>query len=526
MCKIFYAFLRYFILKKITPYAKIVIYAKLKEIFMFKTVTPESVGVSSHLVQKYINSLNKRGYHMHSVLMMRGEDIFCECYWKPFSKDLPHRMYSVTKSFVSIAIGLLVEDGLIDLKEKIAAYFPEKIDTPLCENLANQTVEEMLTMSTAGSPVSWFSTNAPDRTRLYFADYGNRRTSGAIWEYDSAGSQVLSSLVEKIAKKSLFDFLNERIFTHLGTFKDATVLKTRNGDSWGDSAMICTSRDLLSFARFVMNYGVYNGKRLMNEEYLKKATSKVVDNLWFGHRDITHMGYGYQIWKTEEDGFAFVGMGNQLAVCIPKYEFIFVCTADTQGNTTACQYIVSQLFDLIVSNLSDTPLDENKAEYQKLLDMENSQELFAHTGLCDSPMREKINNRVYECYDNPMGIKRFHFEFDNAESGKLVYENENGELELEFYVNKNRFGKFPELGYSNDFGGLRTTDGFKYDDAVSLAWLQDNKLIVFTQIIDRYLGNMSLIFGFKDNKAVIYAHKDAEDFLWNYNGVADAYAIN
>lgn len=493
---------------------------------MFKKVTPESVGISSRNVQNYISSLNKRGYHMHSVLMMRGEDIFCECYWKPFSKELPHRMYSVTKSFVAVAIGLLVEDGLIDLNERIATYFPEKIDTPLCENLQNQTVENMLTMSTTGLSASWFESDDMDRTHLYFSDFGKRRTSGAIWEYDSAGSQVLSSLVEKISKKSLFDFLNERIFTHLGTFKNATVLKTRNGDSWGDSAMICTSRDLLSFARFVMNYGTHNGKHLMNEDYLRKATSKVVDNLWCGHRDIIHMGYGYQIWKTEEDGFAFVGMGDQLAICVPKYDFVFVCTADNQGNDSSTQYIISQLFDHIVSNLSHTPLEKNEIEYQKLVDTENSQELFAVKGLDDSPTREKINRRVFECYENPMGLKRFHFEFDNKDSGKLVYENENGEMEIEFYVNKNRFGKFPELRYSNDFGGLRTTDGFKYDDAVSLAWLEENKLILFAQIIDRYFGNVSLVFGFKDNKAVVYACKTAEDFLWNYNGVADAYSIN
>ena len=93
-----------------------------------------------------------------------------------------------------------------------------------------------------------------------------------IRDSDSAGSQVLSSLVEKLSGQSLFDYLNDRIFRKLGTLQTATILKTRNGDSWGDSALVCTSRDMASFARFVMNYGAWQGEQLLNEAYLRAAT--------------------------------------------------------------------------------------------------------------------------------------------------------------------------------------------------------------------------------------------------------------
>lgn len=91
---------------------------------MFKNVTPESVGVDSKNLYKLIKRLNN--LHMHSILIAKGNDIFCKCYWKPFDKDFNHRMYSVTKSFVSVAIGLCMEDGLIDLDKPITYYFPEK----------------------------------------------------------------------------------------------------------------------------------------------------------------------------------------------------------------------------------------------------------------------------------------------------------------------------------------------------------------------------------------------------------------
>ena len=222
---------------------------------MFEKITPEQAGISSANVADFISVLERRGLATHSVLMMKGNSIFAEYYWAPFHRDFCHRMYSETKSYVSIAVGLLEEDGLIDLDKPIVDYFPEKIDGELHRYRTMQTVRDMLKMQTAGDTPFWFTHPDPDRTHLYMNTLGNARRAGTMWEYDSAGSQVLGALVEKIAGKSLFDFLNERVFSKLGTFKTATILKTQNGDSWADSALVCTSRDMASFGRFVLNYG-------------------------------------------------------------------------------------------------------------------------------------------------------------------------------------------------------------------------------------------------------------------------------
>ena len=66
---------------------------------------------------------------------------------------------------------------------------------------------------------------------------------------------------------------------------------------------------------------------------------------------------------------------------------------------------------------------------------------------------------------------------------------------------------------------MRTTDRFMYNDAVSLAWTEDKKLLLFVQIIDRYFGNMSAVFAFKGDYASACFSKTAEDFLGEYEGV-------
>lgn len=74
-------------------------------------ITPEKAGICSANVQKFIEFLEKNQLSTHDVILSRGNDIFFETYWEPFGPDFLHRMYSVSKSFVSLAIGFLEQEG-------------------------------------------------------------------------------------------------------------------------------------------------------------------------------------------------------------------------------------------------------------------------------------------------------------------------------------------------------------------------------------------------------------------------------
>ena len=485
---------------------------------MFEKITPEQAGISSNQVTKFVNAIKSRQLVMHGFLMMKDGKIFAEEYWKPFHQDFCHRMYSQTKSFVSVAIGLLIEEGKLGLDDKVIDYFPEKIDGQAQPLWAEQTVRDMLTMCTCGQPGDWFFSDDPDRTHFYF-NREPRHVSGTYFEYDSAGSQVLSSLVEKLSGKRLLDYLKEKLFNRMGTFQTANVLQTPNGDSWGDSAMLCTLRDMASFGQLLMNYGTWDGERLMNEEYLREATSKQVDNRESAHYGIFRQGYGYQIWRTERNGFAFLGMGLQITVCFPDKNLLFTYYSDNQGCVEAGREIMcSNFIDMILDQMKDTPLPENKAAQKRYRQATKNLTLRAVQGQEDSPFRQELNGVKYICQPNPMGIKQFSFHFTSAKKGRFCYTNAQGKKTIHFGVNHNVFGKFPQLGYANERGRVVTTDGFMYDDAVSLAWTEDKKLLLYVQIIDNYLGNFSAIFAFKQDMVSAKFTKAAEAFLKEYQG--------
>ena len=493
---------------------------------MFEKITPEQAGISSRQISKFLSRCNRNGLTMHSVLMMRGDSLFAEYYWSPFDKNFNHRMYSETKSYVGVAIGLLEEEGKLDLDAPIATFFPEKMERELPRFLAEQTVREMLTMTTCGSTAGWFSSRRKepenplykDRTKLYFATSDANRPAGTVWEYDSPGSQVLCALVEKLSGMPLFDYLNEKIFMHLGTFKTASILKTSNGDSWGDSALLCTSRDMMSFARFVMNYGTWNGKRLMNESYLRAATTKQVSNNAYGFETYRGCGYGYQIWCVP-NGFSFNGMGGQYTICIPEKDFIFVCTGDNQGYDNFQQVLFGAVFEEIIDYLGE-PLSENREAFSSLETETENLQLRAVNGDTLSPTKAEINGKKFVCCATPNQpkIKWFSLHFFEDKPCEFRYENSQGEKTVYFGMGENAFGKFPQFGYSNDYGTERTTDGFMYDCAASAAWVDPARLLMRVQIIDRYFGNLFAHFAFKGDEASVLFCSHAEDFLGEYKG--------
>ena len=106
--------------------------------------TPEQMGISSTHVLNFYKELDECGLSTHAVILSCGESFFSECYYAPFHKDFKHRMYSTSKSFVSIAIGFCEQDGLLNLDDPVTKFFPE------CDPNGNTcTVRDFLQMTTA-----------------------------------------------------------------------------------------------------------------------------------------------------------------------------------------------------------------------------------------------------------------------------------------------------------------------------------------------------------------------------------------
>ena len=106
-------------------------------------IKSKSGGVSEASIIKYLKVLEKYNLSTHNMILAKGDDIFFEQYWKPFDGNFMHRMYSVSKSIVSIAIGFLEQDGLIALDDTIEKYFPDEFVGQSDRNMKKQTIKNL-----------------------------------------------------------------------------------------------------------------------------------------------------------------------------------------------------------------------------------------------------------------------------------------------------------------------------------------------------------------------------------------------
>ena len=221
--------------------------------------------------------------------------------------------------------------------------------------------------------------------------------------------------------------------------------------------------------------------------------------------------------------FAMHGMGNQIALCDPAHDLIFVINSDNQGNDHNYEHIYSALYYTVMNNISEGPIPEDSEAQTELEEYVKGRELFYLYEAKESPFAKKIDGRVFDCDKNPMGIKWFRLDFEDN-SGSFSYENEQGEKCFRFGFGHNEFGKFPHEGYA-DLVATISEAGHTYDAAFSADWPEEKKLRIRVQIIDKYFGNLAIIFGFRDENTVsVRMVKKAEAFLNEYQGIMNAKA--
>ena len=483
--------------------------------------TPEECGLSAESIIKYIKKLEDRELSNHSLIMAGGDNIIFEGYWKPIDENFLHRQYSVTKSFTSIAIGFLEQDGLIDLDAPLFKYFPEESKNQTDENMKKQTIRDMLKMSTAKfEHIWWFGAGIDDRLQSYFDnDRRDSRPPGTIYNYDSQGAFVLGALVEKVTNMTVVDYLYKKLFKKIGVSDGVHMLKCPGGHSWADSAILCTAMDLLLVARFLLNKGKWDGEQILNEEYINEATKKQIDNNLTGRNTFDSQGYGYQIWKTYHDGFFFNGAACQFAICMPEKDFIMVYNADNFGKAAAKEDVFNNFFDIIYDNIKNCELPQNKEANEKLNKLKKSLTLNVAKGEKTSEFSKKINGEKFILGENKMGISEFTLNFYDDE-GEFQYVNEQGHKKIKFGMGENVFDLFPQEGYSDEVGTQKTT-GFYYKYGASAAWTEEKRLYIKLHILDRYLGNSNITISFKDEDNVaLYMESHAEAFLQEYIGIA------
>ncbi len=538
---------------------------------------PEAAGLSASCIANTLREIDQKGICMHSFLIWKDEKLCAEGYYAPVKRDDLHRMFSVTKSFVSIAIGLLQEEGRLLLDDSIVTFFPEYVPDPSRVHpwLAATTIRDMLSMRSCHASTTYdkFSSKT-DWVKSFFTVLPTHKP-GTVFHYDTSSTHTLCALVEKLSGMTMLDYLRKKVLDEIGFSKEAYCLKDGFGISIGGSGLMATSRDLMLFALLILKQGNLNGKQYIPADYIKKATSFQTATCVTGPVPSESMGYGLQFWIGEHDAIVCYGMGGQLVILLPKYNTAIVTTADTQGYQGGNQVIYDAIWRHILPELERklapwTPNDAEKCEFEQFL-----------RGLAMRPlpqqygsMPQSLNNKTENVNDiNGTFFANFQQIMSSFEGTYIVNKNfankqpdtnkaaavtsatwEQVSFEMEQASKKKPLGTgkitlkshiSPSLTASDEtvsdktvsieFGigmlkeGLLTMTthmGNRADEpvevsmryAASASWLDKNMLYIRVHLLDTCVGSIHIQAVFGDSDVTIFLRKQEETLLGEFTG--------
>ncbi len=458
---------------------------------MMKKVQPDAEGVPYEALCRFCEALDAMPFDMHSVVMLRHGNVVLETYYEPCKSYSLHRMFSVTKSFVGLAVGCLAAENKISLDSPICAYFPEYI--PSHEYIKQTTVRNMLMMRSPHDKTTYKADLSGDWVGSFFTTKPSHMP-GTVFAYDTSASHVLGALVEKITGMPFLDYLRKCFLDEIGFSKDAYCLKDPQGVSVGGSGLMARTMDLAKVAQFVMYGGKWGGKQFMDGNFLLEATSFLSRTDTRGSFADEKQGYGMQFWRTRNNGFMFYGMGGQLALCLPDKDFVLVTTADTLGCQGGVQAILDIFWREVYTRL-DTPSRCGRDTIERLLQNRHIQ-----------PVRGSVNktDAEYTFEDNKLGLSKIHVVSDEN-GGSIEYTNNTGNHVLKFRTDGFYSGNFPY---------------YNCPCITSGAWDGKNILTVKSRLIGEMVGSVTMELYFTDGAVTVSSKKTEGTFFNEFNGIA------
>ena len=478
-----------------------------------KISTPEAQGISSKALERFVDKLKEQKIPVHSILMARHGHMIMEAYYQPYDKEKLHRMFSETKSYTSLGIGLLVSDGVIRLEDKICQYFPEYLPGKVHPWLEEMTIKDMLRMETCHNKTTYEKTSTTENwVRSFFQTVPTHRP-GQIFMYDTSASHTLCALVEKLTGQKLLDFLKDRILRQIGFSEESYIMEDPFGVSMGGTGLMAKPTDMLKVGLMLLNggkdpddYGKEDGRQVYPKEYLDQALKFQTSTIMSSLRD---WGYGFQFWKMPDNGFAMIGMGSQDTMCFPEQDMVITMTSDTQGIPNGSDMILNLIRTEIFEQLSDQPLPELGETEQKLWKEKLEKlELPVLEDWGGENVSQLVNGKDYKFYVNQEGFYRMRLSFETDQTGVLEYENERGNHQIPFGMGNHQIGMLPE-----------------YDQlcASSGAWCSKDTFHVWCQLIDESVDAVHFKLVFAENGTMTILMKKTEESKFNkFEGIYTA----
>jgi CubicO group peptidase (beta-lactamase class C family) len=287
---------------------------------------PEEQGVDSTLISEMLEHITQQQIDIHSLLIIRNGYLVTEAYFSPYSKEIPHPLYSCTKSFTSALVGIALKDGYIKgVEQNMLEFFDNKTIKDLDSGKKEITLAHLLTMTSGLKPTPSFPLFQYAEPIPFVLNLPMTHKPGEEFAYNSAAVHLLSAIIRQTTGTEVLSYANKKLFTPLG-ISDITWDADSTGLQAGPTGLRLTPRDLAKFGYLYLRNGIWDGKQVISKEWIEVSTQQHVDTT--GKMNTAEdEGYGYLWWMNDFGGYSSHGFGGQYLFVIPDLDLIIVFTS-------------------------------------------------------------------------------------------------------------------------------------------------------------------------------------------------------
>ena len=272
-----------------------------------------------------------------SILLARSGSLVLEEYFGGFGRDSLHTTRSAAKAITSALAGIAIDQGYIEsVYVPILPYFPEYEGE--IENWDARkrdiTIDHVLSMTSGirGNEDAMYPTD--DWIKFYF-DQSLAAAPGEAFSYATSGVVTLGNVITRASGLRIPDFTDRYLFDPLGITDyrwPITNSRGSQGLAMTGGGLNLRPRDMAKFGQLYLNGGVWEGRRVISEEWIKTSTSKQATSDLYGE----DFGYLWQMIDRTVEGrtvrsFEAWGNGGQFIMVFPSLEIVAVFTGENYG---------------------------------------------------------------------------------------------------------------------------------------------------------------------------------------------------
>ncbi len=272
-----------------------------------------------------------------SLIVVQDGRIIHERYAPGVNMSTKTRTWSTAKSIAVTLIGMLVDEGKMALDDPLPFdWLPDNAGSRETDPRRHITLRHVLNMSSGLYPVdSWGMEYATGSGFSYWAGASsvdgarNRslmRDPGTFWDYENYDTLLGIYAMKRVIgdAQDYLEFPRQRLLDRIGM--RSTLLSTdRFGDFIMSSQVYTTARDLARFGILYAQNGVWNGERLVSDEWIDFVRTPAPATSESGNF------YGGQFWLVPDDrtdvpsdAYSTAGNRGQFVVVVPSHDVVIV----------------------------------------------------------------------------------------------------------------------------------------------------------------------------------------------------------